>query len=196
MGGHCLVQAAARRTHAFDRLVHVDPVILAPDFYGAGASTHARTGTPPEDMPVARRRAAWRDWQEMFERFRERDPFSRWQPRVLEDYCRHGVLPDGQGAFELACPPLVEASVYLGNTGTDVHDLLPVIRQPVLVMRARQTERTTEGRMEFSNSPTWPGLADALPNGRDLYLPELSHFIPMEDPQRVVAGVLDPDRVN
>jgi hypothetical protein len=27
-------------------------------------------------------------------------------------------------------------------------------------------------------SPTWQGLADFLPNARDLYLPERSHFIP------------------
>jgi lipase len=43
-------------------------------------------------------------------------------------------------------------------------------------------------------SPTWPGLADFLPNARDIYLPERSHYIPMEDPAlvaRIIREALD-----
>ncbi|MCY4324386.1 MAG: hypothetical protein OXD00_12000, partial [Gammaproteobacteria bacterium] len=43
------------------------------------------------------------------------------------------------------------------------------------------------GRLDFSASPTWPELAARLPNGKDFYWPELSHFIPMQAPERVAA---------
>ena len=36
--------------------------------------------------------------------------------------------------------------------------------------------------MDFIASPTWPDLASAMPDCRDVYLPDLDHFIPMRDP--------------
>jgi hypothetical protein len=130
----------------------------------------------------------------MYERFADRFPFSAWQPEVLEDYCRWGVLPapDGDG-YELACPPVVEASIYMGNAGTDVHTLVPGIELPVTVLRARMRTPEDGDEMDFSKSPTWPGLADEFPNGRDVYLPELTHFIPMQDPALVARYIVDPD---
>jgi pimeloyl-ACP methyl ester carboxylesterase len=45
--------------------------------------------------------------------------------------------------------------------------------------------------MDFSKSPTWPGLAAALPRGRDVFLPDHTHFIPMEDPALVARFIID-----
>jgi pimeloyl-ACP methyl ester carboxylesterase len=42
---------------------------------------------------------------------------------------------------------------------------------------------------DFSVSPTWPELASALPNCRDVYLPDLDHFIPMRDPALVASCI-------
>lgn len=190
MGGHCVTQVAARVSDAFRRLVLVDPVIFEPAAYPAD---RYRGYDAAEDHPVARRRDLWASWEEMYERFRDRHPFSLWRPEVLEDYCRYGVLPRADGAgYELACPPLVEASVYLGNTQTDVHDLIPCVTQPVVVMRARARSPEDLPELDFSRSPTWPGLADAFPDGRDVYLPELTHFIPMQDPELVARFIVDP----
>jgi hypothetical protein len=147
-----------------------------------------------EDHPVARRRNQWASWQEMYQRFADRLPFSLWRPEVLEDYCRYGVRPraDGSG-YELACPPLVEASVYLGNTRTDIHHLIPGLNLPVVVLRARSRDPDDAPDLDFSKSPTWPGLADEFPHGRDVYLPELTHFIPMQAPQLVARFIADPE---
>lgn len=190
MGGHCVTQVAARLPDAFRRLVLVDPVIFDPEAY---ATDRYRGYDSAEDHPVARRRNQWASWEEMFERFRDRPPFSLWRPEVLEDYCRYGVLPrsDGQG-YELACPPLVEASIYLGNTQTDIHHLIPEVRVPVVVMRARGRDPDAAPELDFSRSPTWPGLADTFPDGRDVYLPSLTHFIPMQEPEMVARFVVDP----
>ncbi len=191
MGGHCVTQVAGHVSGTFRRLLLVDPVILDPEAYVTDRNPGYDTA---EDHPVARRRNRWSSWQEMFERFRDRRPFSLWRPEVLEDYCRYGVLPraDGDG-FELACPPVVEASIYLGNAQTDVYDLIPTLTLPVTVLRARGRDPSEPAEMDFSKSPTWPGLASAFPNGRDVYLPDLTHFIPMQAPDLVARFIADPD---
>jgi lipase len=191
MGGHCVTQVAGRVPGAFSRLLLVDPVIFDPDAY---LTNRHRGFVSAEDHPVARRRNDWSSWQEMYERFKDRHPFSRWQPEVLEDYCRYGVLPrgDGQGC-ELACPPLVEASVYLGNTETDVHELIPRVHLPVVVLRVPPRGPEDVEIMDFSKSPTWPGLAAAFEHGRDVFLSDHTHFIPMEDPALVARFIIDPE---
>jgi pimeloyl-ACP methyl ester carboxylesterase len=201
MGGHCLVQVAERIPRAFRSLILVDPVIMAPELY-AQDSRHGFERV--EDHPVSRRRAMWRGWEEMFARFETRHPYSLWRRDVLEDYCRHGVLLQADGTWTLACPPQVEASIYMADTSTDVHSRIPRIRMPVTVLRAmeRNFPQTPEpgAPMDFSTSPTWSKLADAFPQGRDVYLPELTHFIPMQAPEVVagylVAGLATADRVD
>lgn len=191
MGGHCVTQVAGRRPGSFQRLLLVDPVIFDPDAY---ATDRYRGYHHAEDHPVARRRNDWGSWEEMYQRFRDRSPFSLWRPEVLEDYCRYGVLPkpDGSG-YELACPPLVEASVYLGNTRTDLHRWIPEVKVPVTVLRAKPRDPDSAAELDFSKSPTWPGVADTFPDGRDVYLPHLTHFIPMQEPELVARFIVDPD---
>jgi hypothetical protein len=43
--------------------------------------------------------------------------------------------------------------------------------------------------MDFSKSPTWPELADQFEHGQDVYLPGLTHFIPMQEPRMVAAFI-------
>ena len=190
MGGHALVQAAAKRSNRIARLVLIDPVIMAPEAY---ADWHRdRPFQSAEQHPVSRRRSRFSSWEEMFERFKGRLPFSRWQPQVLRDYCRHGVLPDPDGdGVVLACPPVVESAIYLGSGGTDVYPLVKSLSQPALVLRARRRE-VRQGEMDFSGSPTWEGLAAALPRGQDAYRPDLTHFIPMQQPELAALAVRDP----
>ncbi len=190
MGGHCVTHAAARLPHAFSRLLLVDPVILDPHAYGREPAGLFATA---EDSPVARRRNEWTSWQQMFERFADRHPFSLWRPEVLEDYCRYGVLPRPQGGFELACPPLVEASIYMNNASSDLHQQIPDIDLPVVVLRAMPRTEADDGVMDFTKSPTWPALAQEFPQGRDVFLPHLTHFIPMQDPELVARFIADPD---
>jgi hypothetical protein len=43
--------------------------------------------------------------------------------------------------------------------------------------------------MDFAASSTWERLAEEFPNGRDVYLPHLTHFIPMQEPERVAQWI-------
>jgi len=186
LGGHVVVQATAAEQRRFERLVLVDPVIMDPALY---ASMKDAMGTQrPQDHPTSRRKNIWQSWQEMFERLQGRGSFAVWRRDVLEDYCRHGVLPNPDGpGFVLACPPLVEAAIYTGASGRDIHDLFGTIDVPVIVLRAEK--RTRFEAMDFLASPTWEGLADQFTQGRDVYLPHLTHFIPMQDPELVARYI-------
>ena len=90
---------------------------MNPEYY---ATITERPNVAPEDHPVARRRNQWTSWEEMYQRFEERHPYSLWRKDILEDYCRYGLLPreDGEG-LELGCAPLTEASIYVGVSNAD-----------------------------------------------------------------------------
>jgi pimeloyl-ACP methyl ester carboxylesterase len=184
MGGHILVQIAAAHPRAFKRLVLVDPVIMAPEMYES-LSLFPR-GT---EHPVARRRNSWGSWAEMFEAFKNRNPYSSWVPKVLEDYCRHGLQPAAGGGFELACPPAVEASIYMGSLGTDIYEAVERVAAPVTILRAKERAPGPRDQLDFSASPTWPELATVFQNARDIYLPHLTHFIPMQEPGLVARHI-------
>jgi pimeloyl-ACP methyl ester carboxylesterase len=187
MGGHAMTQAAAAEPDRFERLVLVDPVITDPDLYADWGEFGAMRLA---DHPTSRRKNQWRDWQEMFDRFADRAPFSSWRREILEDYCRYGVLqnPDGPG-YVLACPPLVEAAIYTGSAGRDIFQLIRGIQVPVTILRAPGGSGKDDGTMDFSASPTWERLAEEFQHGRDVYLPHLTHFIPMQEPERVAEWI-------
>ncbi len=192
MGGHSVTMAAGVDPDRFAALLLVDPVITSPEGYRRAGRRETAEGEPAggEDAThfVARRRNEWASADEMYERFAGRPPFGGWEPAVLRDYCEHGILPaaDGDG-YVLACPPAVEAAVYAGSSGTDVHDAVARIDVPVRVLRARAPEPGA-GRA-FGASPTMPELASLFSRGEDVFLPDHSHYIPMESPGLVARHV-------
>ncbi len=185
MGGHCLVQIAIKHPEAFKRLVLIDPVLMAPEFY---AQRFWPEGT---EHPVARRRNNFASWEVLYAAFKSRHPYSLWRPQVLEDYCRHGVLPARDGGAELACPPAIEASIYVNSTGAELYDKTHTLDMPVTIMRAKERPAGPRERMDFSDSPTWPKLATMFKRARDVYLPHLTHFIPMQEPELVARFIAD-----
>lgn len=190
LGGRVLVHVAAKRPGCFSRLVLVDPVIFDTQSYQIRQESQETIN--PEDLPTARRRNQWTGWQEMYERFVDRAPFNTWRKNILEDYCRYGLAPvcNGEG-FELACPPLVEAEIYATNSSEDVTDSLGEIEVPVAVLRAQPRIGDNSARSDFSKSPTRQDLAQLFKAGRDVFLPHLTHFIPMQVPELVAQFVLD-----
>jgi pimeloyl-ACP methyl ester carboxylesterase len=172
-GGYAVTLAAALAPGAFSKLLLVDPVILSREAYAAhrGDVEHF----------AARRRNEWESPEAMFESFKDRRPFSLWQPAVLMDYCRYGLVPNPEGeGYVLACPPRIEAATYAGSSGGDIYAEIATLDIPVRILRARP--RTEDYAMDMSASPTYPGLAKEFRNAEDIALPELTHFIPMQAP--------------
>ncbi len=182
-GGHCVIQAAARLPDRFERVVVIDPVVLAPQAYTATQSDNHRV------QRISRRRNVWESPQRMVKALRDRASFSSWRLDVLKDYCEFGLVRVGDH-YELACEPSFEASVYKGTMEFDIYDVIAHVSTPVTVVRAK-SNRVAGARKNFLSSPTWPGLAEAFQDGQDIYLPENSHFIPMEDPG-LIAAIIQP----
>jgi len=189
MGGYVLTRLAAERREAFRHLVLIDPVIMAPDLYAGGGDAPV---PDPAEFPVSRRRNQWADADEMRARFADRLPYSRWDPRVLADYCAHGLLPAASGeGYELACPPRLEASMYQNALRNDPYAWLGALAASVTLIRA--PAGTRDGALDFSQSPTWTELGPHLGAVRDELWAQNSHFIPMEVPGRVadlLAGLI------
>lgn len=186
MGGHCLTQACAAHPECFKGLVLVDPVMADPRHYPAIDSVAQWDSA--DSHPISRRRNEWQSPEEMFENFKNRHPFSRWKEECLMDYCKWGLLKSRRGTYRLACPPKVEASIYVGSRSSGLSGLCAKILQPVVVMRAQPLNRAST-KLDFSKSPTWPALHQQFIKGEDRFFPELSHFIPMERPELVCQEV-------
>ncbi len=195
MGGHCIIQAAHAEPDRFTRLVLVDPVVMAPEFYQTQKPEHSTWLDENGVHPVARRKNNFADADAMFANFQGRGSYGLWREDVLRDYCQYGLLPDPDGpGCVLACPPDVEAAVYMGSASENLYDRVGEIKIPVKILRAKERDATRQ-EMDFSASPTWSGLADCFPDGRDVYLPELTHFIPMQEPEMVARHILSQELV-
>ncbi|MBI1179728.1 MAG: alpha/beta fold hydrolase [Alphaproteobacteria bacterium] len=186
MGGHSMIAGGAAVQDRFRQMILIDPMVAPPAEYAGGRSSFLK---PSETHPAAKRKRRFASPEEMIERFRDRVPYSLFTPDTLDAYCRHGLLPaaDGDG-WELACAPEMEASVYMASrTNGAIFDSIRALQTPVLVVRA--VHRPREGVTDFTGSPTWPALAGQFADGRDLYRPERTHFLPMEAPAEVAELV-------
>ena len=187
MGGNALVQICASNQQYFERLVLVDPTIMAEQFY---QKPEDPSQIDPSMHPVSRRRNEWDSAQQMFDHFKNRLPYCLWQEDVLRDYCDYGLLPnesksEGGAAYQLACPPILEASVYLGFNCVNPYPSVDAITCPVHILRAPGLQKG--GEMDFTISPTWDGLVGRFANAHETYLPDLTHFMPMQNPERIAA---------
>ena len=189
MGAHAMIDAAASHPDRFRRLVLVDPTVAEPAAY---------VDAPPADLggemhPAAKRRNRFESVDAMMERLADRSSFHLFEPQIFRDYCEYGLEPadDGDG-FVLACPPEIEAAVYMtSRSNSSVYDSVRSLAIPVLILRARAPSPDVTGAMVFSTSPTWPGLAAEFKQGRELHYPDRTHFLPMEIPDEVAALIAE-----
>lgn len=183
MGGNSVVRAAAAEPACFGALLLVDPVIARPS-----EALDDGEGGPPAF--VSRRRDEWASADEMFKRFSGREPHRGWDLQVLRDYCEYGLLPreDGDG-YRLACPPMIEAMTYARGEH-DLTDEAALLEIPVRVLRARPRDPDNPADA-FAGSPAATDLASWFREGEDVFLPERSHFIPMEAPALVAHHVAE-----
>lgn len=190
MGGHAMVQAAAKDNTLFSQLLLIDPVIMPPERYANPSDTMIGS---PEDHPTSRRRSQFNSVEDMVQRFAEREPYSIFQPAAFHDYCEYGLLADAEsddGSLRLACQPIFEASVYMTSLSMpEILDMPAKIDIPVTVLRAMlpPAERDI---MTFKYSPTWPDLAASFSQGKDIHREDRTHFMPLEDPT-MVAGLIN-----
>jgi len=188
IGGYLAARAAARLPERFRHLLLIDPVITSPETYQNARELADELHA--SDHPVSRRRNQWQDAEEMFERFKDKDPFQTWDTSVLRDYCDYALHPESEDEYrQLACDPINEASIYMSQAyGDAVLADLPRLRCPTVVLRAHYDGPSLT---DFSASPTWPGMVELIRDCTEHYLPQMNHFIPMQDPALVADHIRD-----
>lgn len=182
-GGHLLTRLAASKPELFKHLLLLDPVI--------GDPVHIKTWqkAAQANNPVANRRNQWASAEELQEKLAPKVPFNTWDPAVLTDYCQYGLTPSStHEGFELACPPRCEAAIYGTSGAEDIYEKLPNIHVPITIIRA-QERKESDAMFDFRPSPTWKNLVDKLPNAKEIYCEDRTHFFPMEDPEFVANAI-------
>ncbi|MFT5443506.1 MAG: lipase [Myxococcota bacterium] len=195
MGSVAVVDAAAARPEAFQRILLIDPVIMPPETYTMSAADSWHVDPDKgENHPTAKRKNAFASADAMIERFRDRVPYSAFTAKALRDYCEYGLLPAEEGeGFVLACPPAIEASVYMtSRSHPEIYARIRAVSVPVMILRAMSRKKGNDV-IDFRYSPTWPGLVNEFPDAREHHLQSHTHFMPMEDPELVARFVLDYD---
>jgi pimeloyl-ACP methyl ester carboxylesterase len=175
MGGAALLMAELARPGTFAGLVLFEPIAFPRD------PDRAVDGPTPMVEAARRRRTVFADRDEAFVNYAGKPPLDLLTPAALRAYVDHGFVDRPDGTVELKCDPEHEARIFEGGAEQDLFDRLGGVACPVLVLTGR-----------FEGNPPGelgPVVADALPNGQALTLPQLSHFGPMEDPAAVAAEI-------
>lgn len=189
MGGFTACYTAHLNRDLFSQMILIDPAIMSPDSYRYDNNPIAIAAG--EQHPVVKRRNTFSSVDEMFTLYEKRPPFNTFDQGVLSDYCKYGLTKSESGhEFQLASPPVFEASVYQNATiFKDIYKVVESISLPITIIRAMDPERLKD-QISFMYSPTWPDLATKVPSGKDIYLPDASHLIPMQNPKLIADLIL------
>ncbi len=180
MGAHGMIDGAAK-SGRFARLLLLDPTVSDPDQYPGDLKAFFGD----ELHPAAKRRNSFSSPEDMRSRMADKSSFPLFHPDILTDYCRYGLEQVESGSYRLACPPEVEAHVYMAARSNDgVFESAASVDIPVTIVRAMEPNPVTGP--DFSSSPTWPGLVNLFKQGRELHWPDCTHFIPMQRPDEVI----------
>lgn len=171
MGGSSLLMAAHRDPSQFARLVLFEPIARPPEESPVDASAW------PIVLGARRRKRQFPSFQAAFENFRSKPPLSAMTAEALRGYVEHGLRPTHDGGVELCCPPELEAAIFVLGPRNRVWDLLPHIELPVLVV---------SGVIEPDQpSASAAQIAERLPRGELVVLPDQGHLGPFSHPRQV-----------
>jgi len=171
MGGATLVMAALREPALFGGIVTFEPIIFPP------------SGFRPDDMPpnplaalTRRRRAVFASLDEARENFASKPPMSSFHSDALEAYVVHGFRHTTNGVA-LKCSPEHEARTYETGGSHETWNSLTSLTVPLWVVGSPE--------QQYQPSAIAPRIAEQVPGARYEAWSDVSHFGPMEDPDRL-----------
>jgi pimeloyl-ACP methyl ester carboxylesterase len=174
MGGACLLLAAHRDPGLFRGLVLFEPIVFPPD--------PQRQQPSPMSVGARRRRPSFPSYAAAQTNFAAKPPLNAFTPEALEAYVRFGFAP-GPDGVHLKCAPDDEADTFDAAMSSGAWDVLAEIDVPTMVVCGR-----ADGLPPRSFAAA---VAERLPKGRYLELPELDHFAPMTHPALVAEVVAE-----
>ena len=137
----------------------------------------------PMSEGARRRRAIFASREEAFERYGSRWPLDRLDERCLRAYVEHGFHDRPDGSVELACAPEFEARVFEQHrTGADD---VAAERETPLALAVGQP-------VEGEKTPVVEAVVEVAKRNPRLALlryPDLTHFGPLEAPERIASDI-------
>lgn len=181
LGGILSVMCASRHPLLARGVVMIDSPII--DGWRAGTLGLVKR-TPlmrrvSPGMVSRKRRDSWEDREAVFEHFRHKKAFARWDPQVLHDYIDHGTFVHGD-ARALAFDRDVETAIY-DNLPDNIGRLLrnKPLQCPCAFIGGRQSVEMKRAGMAATLR---------LTRGRISML-DGSHLFPMEKPIATAAAI-------
>jgi pimeloyl-ACP methyl ester carboxylesterase len=182
LGGLLSLLAACRRPDLAAGLVMLDsPVITGWRAHSLQVLKHSRLiGKVSPGKVSQKRRYQWPHREAVYEHFKSKTAFARWDDRVLRDYVNTG-FDEVSGHLELGFQRDVETSIY----NTLPHHLGPLLAKhppqcPVGFIAGTQSLEMRQG-----------GVATAKAMAKDRFVQfEGGHLYPMEQPEATAAEVL------
>lgn len=182
LGGLLSLLAACRRPDLARGLVMLDsPVITGWRAHSLQVFKHTGLiGRVSPGKVSQRRRHAWPDREAVYQHFKSKAVFARWDDRVLRDYVATG-FDETEGQVHLGFRRDIETRIY----NTLPHHLGALLRRhpprcPVAFIAGTRSAEMRQGGT---------GGAKALAGDR-FVLTEGSHLYPMESPDRTATEVL------
>ena len=189
MGGAAAMMLAAQYPDSVSRLVLLDPTIFPDGLRLVMRTWYACTGKHFSDF-VKKRKNRYVGVQDMIDRFQQKPVFALWHDHVLADYCNYGLLQATETSdYALRCSPPIEAAYYRSGMFVYPGDW-SAMQQPItLVYAMRSSSWFFSG---FQYSPTDPRLAQRVQAPINVvHADDLTHFIPMQAPERTAAWIKD-----
>jgi pimeloyl-ACP methyl ester carboxylesterase len=175
MGGTLSLFSAAARPKRVRALALFDPVIRLQN-----------APIPPEaiDSPLiagaVRRRRTFASRAAAVDAYRGRGGFANWTEAMLRDYVEDGFTDNADGTIELSCAPEWEVSNYVSQS----HDPWPAFEASCCPIRIWRAEQASTCQLDNRIDPL-------IASGRVRVetVPGTTHFLPMERPDLVEAGL-------
>ena len=181
MGATASSEVLATRPDLALGLVAVDPPMVSPEMAETIAATRAAGANidPEIAQRAARRRADWPDRASVRAAYLGRGAFQSWPEAWLDGYLDGGLVETATGV-RLACTPAWEAATFRA-VSTTIWQRMAELRQPMTLLRA------TVGSTVAAEAPDT--LARLAPHVRQRVVEGASHFLPMEQPEIVIAEI-------
>jgi pimeloyl-ACP methyl ester carboxylesterase len=182
LGGFLSLMCAAEHPALACGVVMVDSPILG----GWRANTLnmvKRTPLMKSISPGAisrRRKNTWAHREAVFEHFRSKKAFAKWDEQVLHDYIDHGTSDGGEDNRQLSFDRDVETAIY----NTLPHNLAALLRRHPLKCKAA----FIGGRQSVEMKQVGMAMTERVTKGRITML-DGSHLFPMEKPLATAAAI-------
>ncbi len=181
LGGFLSTMCAARHPEMARGVLMLDSPLIS-GWKATALAVAKRTALAGQLGPGAvsrKRRDRWDSVEDALDHLRHKKAFARWDPRVLQDYVKHGTRADG-GHRVLAFTREVETAIY----NTLPHHLERLLARHPLKCPAAFIGGLHSRERELVGM----ALTEKVTKGR-ITLLEGSHLFPMERPEATAAAI-------